>query len=279
MLRDLGQIRLKPQNPPPSSTHTQVTTGSNLGLAVASVAPSIEDTGPILGKRWAGRPGRRAGAALISFCLVIGLACGWLSRPGDLLSDAAPTPTTPPGLWMAPAWKDVKKQKTPEEQYRYAQLRVSGDDQEAAWLAVPGHFPGERPWTTHAYVQLARLLLRRQDVPGLKALATDIENREGTITSERDLVSVIRTALALFEEGDLDGVIKNFNTPGALSSLYDPALVELSIEIMAEARETARRTPSTPKITKDKLQETQHDLVSILFKLENPAPSGRGRPR
>ena len=59
---------------------------------------------------------------------------------------------------MAPAWKDVQKQKTAEEQYRYAQLRVSSDDQEAAWLAVPGHFPGERPWTTQAYIQLARLL-------------------------------------------------------------------------------------------------------------------------
>ena len=216
---------------------------------------------------------------MISLCLVIGLASGWLSRPADLLSDSSPSPATPPGLWMAPAWKHVAKQKTPEAQYRYAQLRVSNDDQEAAWLAVPGYFPGERLWKTQAYVQLARLLLRRHDVPGLKALASDIEHREGTVTSERDLVSVIQTAVALFEEGDLDGVIKNYNTPGSLSALYDPALVELSIEIMEQANEMARRTPTTPRGTKDKLRNTQHELVSSLFKIESPAPPFRGRSR
>lgn len=275
MLRDLSQIRVTPHAPSPVAT--QVSTATRLGAAVTSVASSVEHARPVDGKGWAGRLGKRAGAALISLCLVIGLACGWLSRPADLLSDTSPSPTTPPGLWMAPAWKDVKKQKTPEEQYRYAQLRVSSDDQEAAWLAVPGHFPGERPWTTQAYVQLARLLLRRHDVPGLKALATEIEHWEGTITPEENLAAVIRTALALFEEGDLDGVIKNFNPPGSLSSLYDPALVELSIEIMAQARTAASRTPTIPKITKDKLLETQHSLVSNLFKIENPASTGRGR--
>ncbi len=279
MLRDLSRIRVTPHAPSPAAT--QVSTGMSPVATETSMASSREDGGPVHsrdGERWGGRRGKRAGATLVSSCLVIGLACGWLSRPADLLSDSSPSPATPPGLWMAPAWKDVKKQKTAEEQYRYAQLRVSSDDQEAAWLAVPGHYPGQKPWTTHAYVQLARLLLRRHDVPGLKALATDIEHRE-TNTSEKDLVAVIHTALALFEEGDLDGVIKNYNLPGSLSGLFDPALVELSIEIMEQASETARRTPNTPKVMKEKLRETQHELVSNLFKIENPAPTGRGRPR
>ncbi len=87
------------------------------------------------------------------------------------------------------------------------------------------------------------------------------------------------TALALFEEGDLDGVIKNFNPPGSLSSWYDPALVELSIEITAQASNAASRTPTIPKRTNERLRATQHSLVSNLFKLENPDPSGRGRAR
>jgi serine/threonine-protein kinase len=275
MLRDLGRIQVNPNAPAPAST--QESTAERVAAAATSVASSIEEAVPVDREGWGGRPGKRAGVALISLCLVIGLALGWLSRPPDLLSDSSPTPQGPPGLWMAPAWKDVQKQKNAEAQYRYAQLRVSSDDPEAAWLAVPGHFPGQRPWTTQAYVQLARLLLRRHDVPGLKALATDIENWDVKITPEKDLAAVIRTALALFEEGDLDGVIKNYNTPGDLSALYDPALVELSIEVMEQARIAAFRTPTTPKVTKDKILDTRNDLVSNLFRIENPAPPGRGR--
>jgi serine/threonine-protein kinase len=275
MLRDLGRIQVTAQAPSPAAT--QASTATSLAAVETSVASSIEDAGPVDREGRGGRLGKRAGVAMISLCLVIGLAFGWLSRPADLLSDSSPTPVAPPALWMAPAWKDVQKQKNPEAQYRYAQLRVSSDDPEAAWLAVPGHFPGERPWTTQAYIQFARLLLRRHDVPGLKALATDIENWDVKITPEKDLAAVIRTALALFEEGDLDGVIKNYNTPGDLSALYDPALVELSIEVMEQARIAAFRTPTTPKVTKDKILDTRNDLVSNLFRIENPAPSGRGR--
>ena len=207
---------------PPRRRRPRSSTATRLAAAETSVASSIEDAGPVDREGWGGRLGKRAGVAMISLCLVIGLAFGWLSRPADLLSDSSPSPAAPPGLWMAPAWKDVQKQKTPEAQYRYAQLRVSSDDPEAAWLAVPGHFPGERPWTTQAYIQLARLLLRRHDVPGLKALATEIEHWEGKITPEKDLAAVIRTALALFEEGDLDGVIKNYQSAGGPQRVVRP---------------------------------------------------------
>ncbi len=275
MLRDLGRIGVTPHAPSPAAT--QVSMATRIAVAETSVMSSVDDARPIDRKGWAGRPGKRARAAAITLCLIIGLAWGWLSRPADLLSDSSPSPAKPPGLWMAPAWKAVKRQKTPEEQYRYAQLRVSNDDQEAAWLAVPGHFPRERPWTTQAYIQFARLLLRRHDVPGLKALATEIEHWEDKITPEKDLAAIIRTALAFFEEGDLDGVIKHFNSPGSLSSLYDPALVELSIEIIEQAHIAASRIPTTTKRTRDNLRETQHDLVSNLFNMESPSPSSRGR--
>jgi len=275
MLRDLARIQLSPQAP--SSLSTQESTSERVAAAATSVASSFEEAVPVEREAWGGRLGKRAGVAMVSLCLVIGLALGWFARPSDLLSDSSPSPEAPPALWMAPAWKAVERQRTPEQQYRYAQLRVSSDGPEAAWLAVPGNFPTERPWTTQAYIQFARLLLRRHDVPGLKALATDIERWKGALAAEESLAVVIRTALALFEEGDLDGVIKNYNTPGSLSSLYDPALVELSIEVMEQARTAAFRNPNTPKVTKDKILDTRNDLVSNLYRIENPAPTGRGR--
>src|SRR6185437_12849375 len=50
-----------------------------------------------------------------------------------------------------------------------ALVRAPREIEEAAWLAVPGHFPGSRDWASRAYTQLARHLLRRRDTDRLRA--------------------------------------------------------------------------------------------------------------
>src|SRR4051812_24341911 len=109
------------------------------------------------------RLGSRTLAMLVGLCLLSGLVAGWAARPADILSNRAAEPSVLPALWMAPHWETIPKQGSAEDQYHYAQFRASRAVQEAAWIAVPGYFPAARAWASQAYIQLARVLLRRHD--------------------------------------------------------------------------------------------------------------------
>src|SRR5262249_14347866 len=159
-------------------------------------------------------------------------AYGWSTRLEDLLSErAASAPAAAhaaslPALWMAPHWEMIARQASAEEQYHHAQLRASSADLAAAWIAVPGYFPTSRAWASQAYIQLARVLLRRHDADRLRIFATEIERWNATQAHEheKELVTILQAAARAID-GDQEGVITALNTLD-LRSTSDPALLE-----------------------------------------------------
>jgi hypothetical protein len=143
---------------------------------------------------------------------------------------------------MAPQWESIARQGSPEEQYHFAQLRASPADQEAAWIAVPGYFPDSRAWTSQAYIQLARVLLRRHDAERLRVFATEIARWNATETHEheKELVTIIQAATKALD-GDQEGVIKELNDLD-LPSTIDGALLELALEVTVQATRSSSRT-------------------------------------
>ena len=201
--------------------------GSGTASAVASApAPAL-----------ARAPSRkvRAAVAIASATLAglaLGVAAAWLTRAEDLLSDAAPAPSGPPGLWMASTLGRIPRRADAEHQYRYAQLEAPPADREAAWLAVPWRFPDDHRWTFRAYTQLARHLFRREDRDRLNVLAAELARSDHP--DEKDLAAVIRAAAAALE-GDGDRVREQLeHIPQALGAKH-PALTELALEVATRA--------------------------------------------
>src|SRR5262249_5210729 len=148
-------------------------------------------------------------------------------RAGAVSSTATAVSSRPPALWMEPRWETIPRQNSAEEQYRYAQLRASGADQEAAWIAVPGYFPAARASASQAYIQLARVLLRRHDAERLRILATELERWNASQEHEKELVTIIQAAAKAID-GDQEGTIVELEKL-RLSSTIDPALLELAL--------------------------------------------------
>jgi hypothetical protein len=111
----------------------------------------------------------------------------------------------------------------PEAQYRDAQVRAPGDGLEAAWLAVPGHFPNSREWAVRAYTQLTRLFLRRGDAERLRALASSIDGWDRAQTHEQELADIARAGAAVLR-GDIEGALSDFDRRDP-RKLTDPALI------------------------------------------------------
>ena len=114
-------------------------------------------------------------------------------------------------------------------------MRAPRDIQEAAWLAVPGHFPATREWSSRAYTQLARLMLHRRDDDRLRAFAAEIDRWNGAQTHEKELANIIRAGAKALE-GDIDGVLQDFDQTIMPGKLADPALLELSLEVTEPGR-------------------------------------------
>ena len=177
--------------------------------------------------------------------LLAGAALGWnarrrparrrrgRSRPGSRAWLSSRAGTRSPSRYGA------------EEQYRYAQLRRPADDQAAAWLAVPGYFPESHEWVSPAYLQLARWLYRQKrprpadGFPGSSPPGR--RRRPPTRSSPRSSKSAVKLL-----NKDLDGVIEGMSTGSSTgderdSTIYDPGLLEFSVEIVADA---IRRPPA-----------------------------------
>jgi hypothetical protein len=169
--------------------------------------------------------------------LVAGGAVGWMLRPPDLLGERAKPSSTPPALWMAPDWTEVPKKTSAELQYRYAQVHAPPGIREAAWVAVPGYFPRDHEWSSRAYDQLARRLLRDRDADRLRVFAAEL-NKIGR-AHENQLAQVAAVGAEVID-GDVQQAINAFS-PGFIQSLTDPGLSELAIEVVLEAERAARR--------------------------------------
>ena len=248
------------------------------GRAGGSVATTLAASLPAWRRRITDlHLGGRSLAAIIGLCLLAGLARGWFARPEDLLSERAQAPVVLPALWMAPQWKTIPRQDSPEEQYHYAQLRASHADQEAAWIAVPGYFPGSRAWTSQAYIQLARVLLRRHDTERLRVFGTEIERWNATQSHEHEneLLTIIQAATRALD-GDQEGVIKELNKLD-LPSTIDAALLELALEVTEQARRSSSSRTGTLLTTPPGLRTIQGKLLGQLSTVEINEQLGRRR--
>ncbi len=245
MLRDLAKVREAMQLAQTLAGAPAAVNNTTPGIAIDD-APSQPRakairTGPRLGGLLEDAKARsRVIAAMVAVGLVAGCVVGWMLRPPDLLGEQAKVSATAPALWMAPDWAEVPKQLTAELQYRYAQTRAEPGMREAAWVAVPGHFPREHEWSSRAYDQLARRLLRDRDADRLRVFAAEL-NKIGR-ADENQLAAVAGVAAEVLE-GDVQQSINVFTTQpgGFVQTLTDPGLSELAIEVVLEAERAARQ--------------------------------------
>ena len=240
------------------------------GVAVpAASSPAAEAPRP----PW---PDRRLLAGGLAASLAAGLAVGWLSRPGDLLSEGAPVRHGRPAAWIAPGWPEVPRKAGAAAQYRHAQLLPAGPDRDAAWVAVAGRFTAERDrgWSSQAYIQLARDLFRRGDSDRLEAFAQGLRaTRQGP---EELLADMIAAGLAALD-GDPEKVLRFFdnNNFGVVAHLDDAALADLGLEIALRLRDDRRwkQGPNGPAI-RAKLAEVQSRLLDKLIRIKARAGAG-----
>jgi serine/threonine-protein kinase len=172
-------------------------------------------------------------------------------------------------MWMVAEWREIPQQAAPEAQYHYAQLHVSKADQEAAWIAVPGYFPESREWASKAYVQLARALLRHQDLDRLRVLAAELARWNPDRLHEKELAAIVQAAV-----DTLDGKVEEVITAlGPLvskatdpSPVVDPALLELSLEVTSAAVRSSSRNGGM--IVPEGLLNIQAKLLQRLYNVE-----------
>ncbi len=216
---------------------------------------------PRLGKRLTGplALGLTAGVFLL-----IGATLGFSSRPPGLSAGDDLAARKLPGLGIEPRWKAIPRQNGAEEQYRYAQLHASGEDLAAAWLAVPGYHGRSAEWVSPAYVQVARLLYRQRDIDRLTALGAQIAAWPGAKTTDKELAEIVEAAVKLLGK-DLDGVIEVMSRVSSRDdrTIYDPGLLELSGEIVANAIALAAQ-PGSVDIKREKLVGIQTRLMRFL---------------
>jgi serine/threonine-protein kinase len=209
-------------------------------------------------------------AAIVGACLVVGAVAGWTMRNPDVM--ALPVEASPalPALWLEPAWNRVPRQSSAEEQLHYALLQAPRDEQARAFLAVPGFFPHSHDQISKAYTQLARIWYRSGNLDGLLALESELSNWKAAKTHEQELVEIVRIAVKL-RKADIEGVIEGFKSLSRdkLTDMYDPALIELSMEICADAAIASVRS-GTASIERDALQDVQSNLVWQLYRIEVP---------
>ncbi|HEY2158280.1 MAG TPA: serine/threonine-protein kinase [Isosphaeraceae bacterium] len=267
MLRDLGKVREAMQL-------AQTQAGAPAGLGTSTPGIAIDDV-PSQPKVKAVRTGPRLGGLLedakarsriIVAMALVGLAAGavvgWMLRPPDLLGERAKPSATPPALWMAPDWAEVPKKATAELQYRYAQVHAQAGTREAAWVAVPGYFPRDHEWSSRAYDQLARRLLRDRDADRLRVFAAEL-NKIGR-AHENQLAQVAAVGAEVID-GDVQQAINTFS-PGFIQSLTDPGLSELAIEVVLEAERSAKRDALSGTMQMS-LRGVQARLVQQTFKI------------
>ncbi|MDR3632265.1 MAG: serine/threonine-protein kinase [Isosphaeraceae bacterium] len=280
MLRDLARVKEVIHAPtlavpaadvgPPADAVNGSPTSQSRSQTTTTRTPSRTWTLPSVGLRLS----PKLIAGLVLGGLFAGALVGWLTRPEDLLSAGAKEPDARPALWLVSGWREtVPRLNSPEEQYHYAQVAAPRGDEEAAWVAVLGYFPGARDWSSRAYTQLARWLLRHHDRDRLGALGHEIVRSQKSQTHEKELAEIIAAGVEALD-GDHEGVIRDFNEKLLPHSLIDPALMELSLEVVLQASKTASRG-GVPSSTLPKLREIQNKLVAELLQAETRPPTSK----
>jgi eukaryotic-like serine/threonine-protein kinase len=216
-------------------------------------------------------------AVAVGFCG--GALAGWAARAPDLQAIPREPARPLPGLWIEPRWSLIPKQHSPDEQLRYAQLQAPRDEWAAAWLAVPGNYPQSHGAVSKAYIQLARIWYRREDLEALEVLASELAGWDKAQTHDKELIGLIRVALKL-KAGDHKGVAEWFEslTQAGVAHMDDPGLLALSLEIAMDALQAAQKS-GNQTIAGD-LRRALAQIVRQLYRIEvgNPAGTGRANP-
>jgi serine/threonine-protein kinase len=212
-----------------------------------------------------------------AICLGGGTFAGWKGRAPEISSLPTPGTTAMPMLWAVPAWESVPKQKGAEEQFRYAAFLSPRDEWAAAWLAVPGYFRGSHELVSRAYMQLARIWFRRDERELLERLGKELEGWKERQARDAELAQVIDVGVKV-RNGDYEGaseLVRKMTQGGDIANIYDPTLVQLNLEINADAiavmNKSALLSPTQP------FYRAQVQLYRQLFRIEGRNPAGTGK--
>ncbi len=244
------------------------------GRRVRSAATSGTSLDPsVAGSRFPSGVARFTWPLVISTivaCSLVGAVAGSFGRQPDIMAIPTEPAALLPGLWLEPGWTAIPKQKDAEDQLRYVLLQAPREDWVAACLAVPGFFPHSHQAISQAYIQLARILCRRGDFESLLALESELSQWKQAKGHDQELVHVIHIANKL-GTADFVDVVEGFRklTRDDVPDMYDPALVELSLEICVDAIAAANRA-STETILRQDLQQFQVQLMRQLYRIEVP---------
>ena len=258
MLRDLAKVRETILAAIAAESPESAVAATTPGITMADVATIPRPTELATAVSLPRRSRAKLFAALIPAGLLLGSLAGWSLRSADLLTDRSRAYNGPPALWMAPTWDEIPRQASPEAQYRYAQLQAEIGSRQSAWLAVPGHFPQSKEWSSRAYTQLARLLFRDHDLAKLKSFAAELGRMDRP--HEKRLAEIVGVGLGVIDD-DPEGVLNVF-TANFVGSLTDPAFAELSLEITLDAERAARRGSIAATSTNlTRLKQTRFRLI------------------
>ncbi len=141
---------------------------------------------------------------------------------------------------------------------RYAQFQAPPDEWVAAWLAVPGYFRHSPEAISKAYIQLARIWYRRMDLNALSALKSELTQWNNAQGRDKELVAVIQIAIDS-RKGDIKAVVDGMKTltKDDVPDMYDPALVEMCLEISSDA--IASPVSGNPSIVRAELSSTRNN--------------------
>jgi eukaryotic-like serine/threonine-protein kinase len=214
--------------------------------------------------------------AIGAVCLGGGALAGWKARAPEVSSLPAPSAVTMPMLLAVPQWEAVPRQKSAEEQFRYAAFSSPRDEWVAAWLAIPGYFRGSHELVSRAYMQVARIWFRQDARELLERLKTELESWKDKQTRDIELVEVIHLGLLVRNE-DYEGAAEGIKkmTQGEIGKIFDPILLQLTFEITADAISTMTNKGKTNQI--QPFVFAQRLLFRQLFRIEGRNPNGAGR--
>jgi serine/threonine-protein kinase len=212
--------------------------------------------------------GRIVGMVLLG--LAIGALSGYRARSENYLAPTAANgePAAAPGLWMAD-WGGVERLATPDSQYRHGLFNAPEAEREAAWLAVPGYFPGSKEWREKAYIQLARTLYRHHDADRLRSLSDELA--AGGRFQQAELARVAGAAAAALGNDPAD-LLESFAATNI--EHMSPALAEICLEIVSSALQS---TPASDP-NRDRLRRIREELLEtlqLLPPLRPPYPGPR----
>lgn len=212
---------------------------SRRGVDLAPLFGALAGAG---GGTWL-RPRRLAALAIAA--AVAGGVAGWRATAAERAAERGRAAAAP-ALGIGPRWESAPRRETAEAQYRHAWLVAPPDRLAAAWLAVPGYFPGSHEWASPAYLQLGRVLYRDRDLDRVVALAREVRAWRSRQTRDEQLADVLDAGEALLRR-DVDGVIGRLRR--ILDSkdrpLSDPGLIDFGVEIVADALRAIDQPGST----------------------------------